>query len=84
MTLGYIHRVARNPEFLASHRVKSSDFRYRWYLAQQPHGIEASFLQCDRVPGQWGDPGHLGFDLFYELVDLLCCELGLLLFNASE
>jgi hypothetical protein len=53
-------------------------------LAQHAHDIEAPFLERDRVQGRQGDPGHLGFDLFYELVDLLCRELGLSLFNASK
>jgi hypothetical protein len=53
-------------------------------LAQQAHGIEAPFLQCDRVPGQWGNPGHLVFDFFHELADPRCREFGLPALNLNE
>src|SRR6266403_960250 len=84
VALGYIHRVARNSEFFASRRVKLSDLRYRRDLAQQAHGIETPFLQCDRVPGQWDDPGHLGFDFFHELADARCRGFGLPALNLNE
>ena len=70
MARNHIHRGARNAELLASGGINLSDFRYRRYLAQQAHRIEAPFLERDPVPGEGGDPGQLGFDVCYEVADL--------------
>src|SRR5262249_62006670 len=82
--LDYTIRVAQNPELPAPRRVKLSTLRYRRYLAQHAHDIEAPFLERDRVPRQRGDPRHLGFDFIHELADLRCRGFGLLALNLNE